>query len=503
MHRFVRLVLPSVLVLGMVSWAPPAGASHPAADHENMDILFNSQNSTNAINSDLAFWGDAAFAGNYNGFRIFDISDPSSPTLVTDFPCDGPQNDVSVWDRDGDGQADILFLSVDAVMEGDECGAARAPALGPFDPADWEGIRIFDVSDPTAPVALDMLYQDCGSHTHTLVPDPDNNRVLLYNSSYSLRPGPTCGPVFGPAAGRDPEHGVIQVSEVSWDPADPLGPVTAAEIAEPPIDYPGDPDNSFDPAEHGLPPGFDRLRACHDIGVHLGIGMAVGACAEQTQLWRLGPDLIPDTANPVWVFDDSEDLNGATGDPADQEVAVDFWHTARFTWDGKYVQADDESFGDGCPPVTEAIDADTGRTHILRTSTGERMSLFMIPRTEPNAYCSMHQGNMIATPGKYLSVNAWYMGGVQILDFTAVKNPKEVAFFDFNPDGATGSDNWAHYWYENANRRPSAPIITYGQDGVHNPATGRGFEVFAAALKGVNRVGVDHMNPQTIEFTIP
>jgi hypothetical protein len=96
------------------------------------------------------------------------------------------------------------------------------------------------------------------------------------------------------------------------------------------------------------------------------------------------------------------------------------------------------------------------------------MSFFMIPRPEPSAYCSMHQGNMIPTPGRYLSVNAWYMGGVDIIDFTAPRNPREIAFFDFNPDGATGSDNWSHYWYEQ-NPKPGTPVITYGQDGVHKP----------------------------------
>jgi hypothetical protein len=68
-----------------------------------------------ATNSDPAFWGDYTYAGNYNGFRVFDIAQPT-PRLVADFPCFGPQKDISVWDRDGNGTADLLFASVDRTL---------------------------------------------------------------------------------------------------------------------------------------------------------------------------------------------------------------------------------------------------------------------------------------------------------------------------------------------------------------------------------------------------
>ncbi len=497
-----RSVLVALFATTLVIGAMPAGADHSDAGHHRMDLLFESDNVGGFTNSDIAFWGDLAYVGNYGGPRIFDIGDPTNPQLVADVDCFGPQNDVSVWDRDGNGAADIMFLSVDSVLTGPECGAVSA--ADPRDPSGWEGIRIFDVSDPSDPVQIGDIYQDCGSHTHTLVPRPGENRVLLYNSSYSLRPGPTCGQ---PAEGqpihhdRDPVHGVIQVSEVSWSGANPLGPVTAVEIAEPPINYPGDPDNVFDPAEHGLG-FFDPLRACHDVGVHLGVGLAAGACAEQLQVWKLMPNGIPDTANPLWVFDDSVDLNGATSDPADKEIAVDFWHTARFTWDGKFIQGDDESFGGGCPPVTaigfDATEAnsDTGRTHFLRVSDGKRLSTFMVSRAG-GSYCSMHQGNFIPMPGRYLSVNAWYDGGVDIIDFTSRRNPREVAFFDHQPAGGEGDSlNWSHYWYE-TDPKPGTPVFTYGQDIIS------GFQVFSATVPKGKRFGLDHLNPQTQEVTLP
>lgn len=499
-RAFVRTVVFAFLVVSLVAGALPASADHPEANHRKMELLFESPNEGGFTNSDLAFWGDLAFAGNYGGPRIFDISDPADPSLVADVDCFGPQNDVSVWDRDGDDEADILFTSTDAVLTGPECGATAAEDVR--DPDGWEGIRIFDVSDPANPVQIGDVYQDCGSHTHTLVPRPEGeNRLLIYNSSYSLRPGPTCGqPAEGedPHHDRDPLHGVIQVIEVSWSADDPLGPVNAVEIAEPPINYPGDPDNVFVPAEHGLAQ-FDPLRACHDIGVHLGVGLAAGACVEQIQLWELDDNGIPDTENPLWVFDDPVDENGATGDPDDTEVAVDFWHTARFTWDGKYVQGDDESFGGGCPPTTaigfdaEEPNSDTGRTHFLRTSDGERMSTFMISRPGEDAYCSMHQGNFIPTPGRYLSVNAWYAGGANIIDFTSVRNPREIAFFDHVEE--PGSNNWSHYWYEN-DPKPGMPVTTYGQD------IGRGFQTFSTTVGRGKRFGVGHLNPQTQESVL-
>jgi hypothetical protein len=139
---------------------------------------------------------------------------------------------VTVWDRDRDGEADLLFASVDRTLTGPQCGATATAAHD--DPTGWEGIRIFDVSDPRNPRQIGAVYQDCGSHTHTLVPDRRRNRVLLYNASYPLRPGPTCGPVRGPAAGRDPLHGVVQIVQV------PLGnPAAAREIAERPGQLPG------------------------------------------------------------------------------------------------------------------------------------------------------------------------------------------------------------------------------------------------------------------------
>jgi hypothetical protein len=468
-----------VLLVPFVSPAAPASSSHNADQHsDNMSLLFNAPNATGAVNSDLAFWGNRAYAGNYNGFRIFDIANPSSPQQLVDFRCDGPQNDTVVW------QNKLLFTAVDRTLTGPECGSART--VDPADPTGWEGVRIFDVSNPRAPRFIKGVYTDCGAHTITLFPK-NRGEVLIYVSSYPLQAGPTCGPIRGPENGNSPLHEKISVIKVPVH-----APHTARVVAQPKISYPGDPDNTFDPAEHGLV-GFNPLTACHDIAVHVEKRLAAGACAEQTQLWRIKSNGIPDTEHPIWVFDDNTDTDG----PGGGDVAVDFWHTTRFTPDGKYLQADDESFGDGCPTTTPGI-GDTGRTHFLNARTGERESTFTLPRTEEGAYCTVHQGNFVQTRDhRYLSVSAWYMGGVNVIDFTDPENPVEVAYYDIAGAGPAGSDNWSAYWYEG----PSASrdsLTIYATDGVHTPASGRGFQVFRADID-VREQRLDHMNPQTTD----
>ena len=282
-----RVLVPAALSLAIATLPSPATATHNADRHSRTDLVFTAPNSR--INSDLAFWGNHAFAGYYRndqsvgGFRIFDISNPAAPQQLVDFPCDGLQADPIVWDRNGNGIADLLLLAVDRTMVNSTCGAARSAH---DDPNGWEGVRVFTLSDDQAnPFAsinqVTAVYTDCGAHTITLWPgEADEGKLLVYVSSYPLRPGPTCGQVNGPRVGRDPLHGVIQVIEVPLD-----NPAAAHEIAEPPINYPGDPDNRIEWCERGpgaCAPGVlePAARACHDIAVDVEHRLAAGACAD-------------------------------------------------------------------------------------------------------------------------------------------------------------------------------------------------------------------------------
>jgi hypothetical protein len=490
MRRLLQLLVPAVLAVSAVQ-AAPAAADHNADEHsDNMSLVTAVPNGTGAVNSDLAFWGDRAYAGNYDGFRIYDISDPASPELLSDFPCFGPQNDPIVWKNR------LLFVAIDRTLAGPECGS---PAVAHDDPNGWEGVRIFDVSNPRRPRHIKSVYTDCGAHTITLYPK-NPAQLMLYVSSYPLRPGPTCGQVRGPEAGRDPLHGVIQVIRVPVN-----NPRAAREVAEPPVVYPGDPDNQMVWAEHGLadPTLEPAARACHDIAVYVELRLAAGACAEQGQLWRINRNGIPDTAHPLWVYEDQVDETGPTGDPDDPGVVVDFFHSATFSWDGRVVNFIDESFGEGCPPVTTApIGGDTGRMFFVDARTGRFLSHFMIDRQAETEYCSAHMGLPVPTrDGSDIIVNAWYLGGVDVVDFTDPRNPTEVAYYDVAPPGPAGGDNWSAYWYEGS-RLSRRSLTIYASDGVHDPpavqAAGRGFDVFR--VDGLSAgARFDHLNPQTQE----
>src|ERR687892_2031350 len=295
MHRLLRLVLPGLLAFGLLAAA--AGATHNADQHFKMTEVFTSPNQ--ATNSDLAFWGNHAFVGYYTGdtgfppgsgsrggARIFDISDPASPRLVTNFACDANQNDPIVWDRDGNGVADLLLLAVDRTMANPNCGAPRAAH---DDRNGWEGVRIFEMSaNPANPFAtitpLKMQYTDCVAHTITawtgFADDPVNPRLIVYVSSYPLRPGPTCGQANfnnvtnpydeDPGSPANPLHGVIQIVDVPF-----ANPAAANELdVQPRISYPGDPDGRQDWCEKGLCGLEPAAVACHDIVVHLEHRMA-------------------------------------------------------------------------------------------------------------------------------------------------------------------------------------------------------------------------------------
>ena len=492
----VLALVPSVLVL--LALAAPAAAHHTGDFRLNMVHLFQSPNATVATNSDLAFWGDRAYAGNYDGFRIFDISDPAAPLQLADVRCAGNQADPIVW------QNRLLLLSVDEVMEGSECGAEPADATDRDaleDPGNWEGVRIFDVSDPSNVTQIKAVETDCGAHTITLFPK-NPAQLMVYVSSYSLRPGPACGT----NTGDSPVHEKISVIRVPVK-----NPKAAKVVATPKISYPGDPDNVFDPQEHGLPElqgtgiPFGDLTACHDIGVFVELRLAAGACAEQSQLWRIKRNGIPDTRHPLWVFDDTVDETGTTGDADDPGVVIDFHHSATFSADGSIVNIIDESFGEGCPTTTDApVGGDSGRMFFLDAATGKKFSHFMIDGARQSGdYCSAHLGNVVPTADRNLLVNAWYTGGVDVIDFTDPSNPVEIAYYDHVDDPATpfldeNQNNWSAYWYEGPSLPEGSLTIYTTQDdpGTEEKPSAFGFDVFRADID-VNEQKLPFLNPQT------
>ncbi|MGH2968122.1 MAG: hypothetical protein ACRDK0_03510 [Solirubrobacteraceae bacterium] len=482
----------------------------PFGEHFSFFANFQTaQNPFNAANkhvtsSDIAFWGDLAYVGDYGGFRIFDVSKPK-PELVSDARCYGPQGDPSVFDRDGDGDADTLVLSVDSVLAGPQCGAApvgKSSATGRYPDGAWEGLRIFDVSNPAAPQQVASVYQDCGSHTNTLLPAPGGESMYVLNSSYPLGEGPTCGPL-GAQQGREVNHGVVQVVEVPFS-----DPAAAGEVRELPVVYPGDADGTYRPvSEQGIRAPLDDFLGCHDLSAFPAKGMVGAACGEQAQVWDIDAKTgLPDTANPRWSYD---------------QTNVDFWHSATFSWDGKVANFIDESFGDGCPPVTTKTGGqqggptvfETGNMFFFEAGSGDLLSEYRNPRptndsTSPTTgkYCSSHLGIPVPAKNRYLLVNAYYRGGSAVIDFSDPTAPKEIAFADLD-----GTNTWSAYTYpRKSGRRSSVPV--YSNDGLsrnygdaanpHYPEAAYGFQRFQADVGRTTLVGFDRLNPQLQERVI-
>lgn len=412
----------------------------------NMHLLASSPQ-TEFTNSDLAFWGNLAFVGNYGGFRIFDISEPGDPQLLADVPCFGPQNDVSVWE-------DLLFLSVDSVLTGPECGSQAVPFPNVADPGGWEGIRIFDVSDPTDPQFVTAVYTDCGSHTHTLVPDLANNRILLYVLSYGLISGPTCGPHPG---AEDPLHNQISIVEV------PLGdPAAASVIAEPKLTG-----EVFDITD--IVPILNPTFGCHDLQVFMELGIAAAACLSEGQIWD-----ISDPANP--------DTLGATH--LDNEE-IEIWHSAAFTWDGEIVVFGDETLFGSCQDPNQL----NGRIWFHEVANPETaVASFLIPRLQPaEEYCGSHLFNVLPRNDRYILASSWYAGGVSIIDFTDPTNAVEIGYYD--AQAPVPASTWSTYWYNG---------FVYAND------IPRGFDILLLSDNARAMTSrFDYMNPQTQEMLLP
>ncbi len=410
------MTLRRLIVLLALAAAIVGVQSATAANSPNIRLAYSLLDPTSGrTDSDIAFWGNIGVAGNYDGFRVFNTQ--TQQELVS-FLCRGPQNDVSLWEHEG---RLLLFQSIDTPQRNglEVCSQVRSSDTTLSDPLGFEGIRIFDLTDPTAPVYLKGIRTNCGSHTNTLIPDLDNNRVLIYATTASNGGGLYCE---GP-------HNRIPIVAVPLD-----APEKASVIAEPRL--------------------IPSLRGCHDITVFLAIDKAAASCESEGQFWDISDPANPGTTTPLARIDDP---------------GVNYWHSAEFTWDGQYVVFDDESFTNTCQPNGD------GKIRIYRVSDAQLMSSFMIPRAQGSAYCSVHNGNIVPVLGKYLLVAGWYYGGTSVVDFTNPTQPQEVAFYDFTP---TSGQSWSSYWYNgriysnDMNRGVDVfnlltPYTPYGQQWTH------------------------------------
>ena len=452
-------------------------------------------------NSDLAFTGDYAIQGNYNGIMVWDLSDPTAPDLVTEYLCPASQSDVSVYEN-------LLFVSGEGLGGRLDCGTEGVDEQ--ISPDRLRGIRIFDISDIRNPDYVGNVQTCRGSHTHSVLKDPnDDENVYIYVSgSAPVRPEDELPGCSSAPPDEDPNSALfrIEVIQVPLDHPEQAAIVNSPRIFE----------DLVAPPQHGLAPadiqamedarasgafiayvfGQDRvlpdrfvlpmlaeimaerggegeptaadsttLRArlpemiaarfgpqdagdddgpqpgptqCHDITLYPEIGLAGGACEGYGLLLD-----ISDPTNPRRI-DAVADSNFA------------YWHSATFNNDGTKILFTDEWGGGGGPKCRESDPMEWGANAIFTLNDGEMdfQSYYKMPAAQTSQEnCVAHNGSLIPIPGRDIMVQSWYQGGISIFDWTDAANPMEIAFHDRGPVDAeqmASGGSWSVYWYNGA-----------------------------------------------------
>jgi RTX calcium-binding nonapeptide repeat (4 copies) len=511
-RRSLRLVVSAALMLG-VTWMPSPAMAQPDLHSPNMQLLDNEPGVPNPavpgsvfVNSDLAFWGNRLYAGNFGGFRIFDITNGANPALIEDFSCPGSQFDISVWNNDADPEADLLFAAVDSVRTDPSCASAGAPGGGLNYAPGWEGVRIIDINDETNPVQIAAVPTDCGAHTLTVAPTDEgvgapaaNTPLYVYVSSYPLSgqtndiPADTTQDPDRVVGTRDngtqcvePEPGTLipnlghnKISIIEVNLSDPA----AADDFVPGMGGVG----KVYPAvtEFGLPlgtrmthinlgPRHLEFTACHDISVFMELNLMAGSCWDEGILWDITDPGAPDFLRRIRL--DAVDL---------------IFHSVTFSWDGEVVVWEDEA-GGGTDDRCRSSGDQQGRMWFTDTDLNVQGS-FKIPRTQQPVggdpqICTAHLYNYVPqTDDRDILVSAWYEGGTSVADATNTGGVTEIGFYDAQANPAA-SDVWASYWYNG---------FIYVNDIV------RGLDTMAFNDARVeNAVELPFFNPQTMMNTI-
>lgn len=380
-------------------------------------------------NTDLAFAGDRLFVGSYHGFNTYRVEVPASPQLVTSVVCPGGQGDVSVV-------GNLLIMSVEQTRGRLDCGLQGVAE--PVSDQRFRGIRIFDISDTRMPRQVAAVQTCRGSHTHTVVADPDDQgNVYVYGSGTgAVRPGEELEGCSDESPAENPDTALFRIDVIQVPLANPEN---AAIVSRPFVFR--DPETG---AAAGLWPGGDHgpgtqrsaeTSRCHDITTFPDAGLAAGACSGNGILFD-----ISDPVNPVRL-DDVIDPSFA------------YWHSATFNNDGTKVIFTDEWGGGGRPRCRASDPREWGANAIYDIVDGEMQfrSHYKLPAPQTEREnCVAHNGSIVPVPGRDIMVQAWYQGGISVFDFTDSANPVEIAFFDrgpIHPDRFVMGGFWSAYWY--------------------------------------------------------
>jgi len=447
------------------------------------------------VNSDLSFNDHYALQGNFNGFQVWDLSNPKAPSLTKAFLCPASQSDVSVY-------RNLLFVSSEDFGARLDCGTE-----GVKDRVSAErlrGIRILDISDIANPRELAQVQTCRGSHTHTVVTDPrDTGNIYIYVSgSAPIRSAEELPGCSAAPPEKDPYSALFRIEVIRVPLAHPeqaaivSSPRIFNDLAAPPEHGPAPEDSaaatravaearakggftgmvfgqervlgpriiaplldSVVKARGGTSataadsaalrealPGIVAARfgsggertgptQCHDITVYPAIGLAGGACEGYGLLLD-----ISDVANPKRI--------GAVSDSN-----FSYWHSATFNNDGSKILFSDEWGGGGAARcrVTDKKEWGADAIFTLKDQQMTFQSYYKLPVPQTSLeVCVAHNGSLIPVPGRDIMIQSWYEGGISMFDWTDAAHPKEIGFFDRGPSDSTRLGNagsWSVYWY--------------------------------------------------------
>ncbi len=395
-------------------------------------------------NSDLAFQGNHLFQGNFYGVTIYDISNPANTSLLTSMVCPGGQGDVSVYKN-------LLFMSVEMPNGRLDCGVQGfppepPPAAGhekerrlPAAQKDrFRGVRIFDISDIKNPKQVASVQTCRGSHTHTLVQDPnDKDNVYIYVSGVSFVRQPEELPgCSGEKPDKDPNTALFRIEVIKVPVA---APQDSKVVSSPRLFM-----DARTGALNGLNNGGTHGKGgdkpedtdqCHDITVYTAIGLAAGACS--------GNGIVLDIKDPV-----HPKRVDAVNDPN-----YSYWHSASFSNDGSKVVFTDE-WGGGLGARCRPNDPNKWGADAIFNLKDDKLSMasyYKLPAAQADTEnCVAHNGSLVPVPGRDIEVQSWYQGGISVMDFTDAAHPFEIAYFDrgpIDPNMLVLGGDWSAYWY--------------------------------------------------------
>jgi hypothetical protein len=499
------------------------------------------ENFIGETNSDLAFKDNYAFQGNYNGVIVWDISNPRSPELVVDYVCPASQSDVSVY-------GNLMFISGEGFGGRIDCGSQGVDST--VSQERLRGIRIFDITNVEEPEYVSNVQTCRGSHTHSVLKDPeDDENVYVYVSgSAPVRPNEELPGCSSAMPDEDPNSALFRIEVIKV----PLNnPQDAAIVNSPRIfdDLTAAPSHGLAPADKAaiqeakeagaytavffgqeriIPNRFVNMILTNVAQQRAGEGAEITA-ADSTYLRENiqpiidqqfgggdeeeGEERGPNQCHDITLYPEIGLAGGACegygllldiSDPVNPkriDAVADsnfsYWHSATFSNDGKKVLFTDEWGGGGQPKCRESDPYEWGANALFAINEDNEMvfeSYYKLPAaqtTEEN--CVAHNGSLIPVPGRDIMVQSWYQGGISIFDWTDLTNPVEIAYHDRGPVDSTRMQmggSWSVYWYNGV---------------IVNSEIARGLDVFELAanplltqneIDAAKSVKLDYLNAQ-------